>query len=215
MREENRKEILTREIIKKELKEVYLYNGLCCLRDFAAVFLCCVLLYVLVPSVFEDRINNFSETAVTIINIVVVGFIIIAIAGFAAILYCVCKFFWLLVITSKEKFDIVVDKLVDMKKMVSYNDEVLVEEVQDHKMRPRIRVFKLDIPSNKQYYYRLRFASYKEYELPEGKLYNWSQINSMNDWQIFRSADICDDFYVVVANNKPLYVYNTKFFELQ
>ena len=59
------------------------------------------------------------------------------------------------------------------------------------------------------------FEKYKEYELPEGKLYNWSSINSMNDWQIFRSADICDDFYVVVANNKPLYVYNTKFFKLQ
>ena len=185
------------------------------MRDFVAALLCCVLLYVLVPSVLENRIDNFSEIAVTIINVVVAGFIIIAIAGFAATLYCVCKFFGLLIVTSKGKFDIVVDKLVDMKKLVSYNDEVLVEEVQDHKIRPRIRIFKIDIPSNDQYYYRLYFEKYKEYELPEGKLYNWSPINSMNDWQIFRSTDVGGDFYVVVAKNKPIYVYNTKFFELQ
>ncbi len=82
---------------------------------------------MLVQSELKDRIANFSQIAVTIVNVIAIGFIIIAIIGCAATLYCMCKFFWLLIVTSKGKFDIVVDKLVDMKKLVSYNDEVLVE----------------------------------------------------------------------------------------
>ncbi len=34
MKEENRKEILTRDIIKKELKEIYLYNSLIQILQF-------------------------------------------------------------------------------------------------------------------------------------------------------------------------------------
>lgn len=214
VREEIRKETLTKEKIKKELKEVYLYNGFIHLRDFALLILCFVIVNVLGESIFEDRIANFSQVAVTLVNIMTIVFCVGFVIGCGFCLYGVFKFFGLLIMASKEKFDIVVDKLTDTKKLVSYNDEVLVEEVQDHKIRPHIRLFKWNIPSSEQYYYRLYFEKYKEYELPEGKLYNWSSINSMNDWQIFRSADICDDFYVVVANNKPLYVYNTKFFEL-
>lgn len=215
VQEEIRKEILTKGKIKKELKEIYLYNGFIHLRDFTLFILCFVLVYVLGESILRDRMANFSQVAVTLVNIMTIVFCIGFAIGFGFCLYGVFKFFNLLITVGKEKFDIVVDKLTDTKKLVSYNDEVLVEEAQDHKIRPIIRLFKFNIPSSNQYYYKLYFEKYKEYELPEGNLYNWSYINSMNDWQIFRSANIGDEFYLVVANNKPLYVYNTKYFALK
>ncbi len=216
MKEEKRKEILTRDIIKKELKEVYLYNGLIHLSHLVAYILCFLILYILGENLLEEQIANFSKIAVTIISLFNILMIIVFIVIYLTAIYGVCKFFGLLILASRNKFDIVVDTLTNSKKWISANDQVMVEEVSDHKIRPIIYLYKKrSVASAAQYYYTLCFEKYKHYDLPEGKLYNWSQINSMNDWQIFRSAEIGDEFYAVIVKNKIVYVYNTKHFEFQ
>ena len=130
-------------------------------------------------------------------------------------LYGVCKFFGLMILVSRGRFDIIVDKLVNLKKLVSAGDQVMIEEASDHKIRPKIYLYKHIVPRPKQYFYKLFFEKNNEYDLPEGKLYNWSKIHSMNDWQIFRSAEVNDEFYLITRKNKVLYVYNTKHFEVQ
>lgn len=216
MQDENKKETLTRDIIKKELKEVYLYNGLIHLSRLVACILCSVIMYILGENLLKKQIANFSEIAVTIISLFNILAIIVIVVICSTSIYGVCKFFGLMILASKNKFDIVVDKLTNTKKWVSANDQVMTEEVSDHKIRPVIYLFKKRIAASAdEYYYTFHFEKYKEYNLPEGKLYHWSQTNSMNDWQIYRSAEIGDEFYLVTVKDKVLYVYNTKHFELQ
>lgn len=216
MKEENRKEILTREIIKKELKEVYLYNGLIHLSHLVVYILCFVILYILGETLFKEHIANFSEIASTMISLFNILMIIVLGVIISISIYGVYKFLGLLFAVCKDKFDIATDKLINLKKWDHINDRVMTEEVSDHKIRPVIYLFKKRIAASAyKYYYTFHFEKHKEYNLPEGKLYHWSQTNSMNDWQIYRSAEIGDEFYTVVINNKIIYVYNNKFFELK
>lgn len=215
MEEENKKEILTRAIIKKELREVYLYNGLVHLFEMLGSILGFVIVYLCGQASFKGQIANFTQMAVTLISITTILFALVIFILWHISLYGVCKFFGLMILVSNDKFDIVVDKLVDSKKLVSTGDQVMIEEVSDHKIRPKIYLYKHIVPRPKQYFYKLFFEKCKEYDIPEGKLYNWSKTNSMNDWQIFRSAEINDDFYLITRKNKVLYVYNTKHFELK
>lgn len=216
MQEENRKETLTREIIKQELKEVYLYNGLIHLSHLVIYVLCAIVLYILGENSLKEQFANFSSIAITIISLFNILMIIVLVVIFSISIYGVCKFFGLLIAICKNKFDITTDKLINSKKWEHINDRVMTEEVSDHKMRPVIYLYKKRITgSADEYYYTFHFEKHKEYNLPEGKLYHWSQTNSMNDWQIYRSAEIGDEFYLVTVKNKVLYMYSTKHFELK
>lgn len=62
----------------------------------------------------------------------------------------------------------------------------------------------------------LIFARNKEYGIPEGVNYEWSQLYSMSDDSVYRYAEINDDFYVItVGKKKNVLAYNKKMFELK
>lgn len=220
--QETEKEILTKDIIKKELKKVYSHNFRILLLCFA--FLLFAVLFLMFVQInddggFVEYVKTLSSTRVVMMMVSSVIFALILIIFFVYLLCGICKFFKVLHCINKNKFDLISDKLTDSKKIISTIrlSQVLKEEVNDWRKWPHICVLpKIEAQlSRKNYFYKLCFEKHKEYFLPLGKLYNWSQLNNMNDWQIFRSANIGDEFYLVIANGKILYVYNTKHFELQ
>lgn len=222
MDNEIRKGVLTKDIIKKELKDVYSHNALILLLLFA--FLLFAVLFLMFVQInddggFVEYISSLSSTAAIIATVSIIIFTLILIFWFIYLLVGSYKFSKALSYINKNEFDIITDKLTDSRRMISSTrlNEVLIEELPDWRKRPYISVFpKIEAQfSRKNYFYKLCFEKHKEYYLPLGKLYNWSQINSMNDWQIFRSANIGDEFYLVVANGKVLYAYNTKHFEFK
>lgn len=222
MDNENKKEILTRDIVKKELKKVYSYNLIILLLCFA--FLLFAVLFLMFAQInddggFVEYMKTLSSTQVMIIKVSTFIFALILINFFVYFLCGICKFFKVLHCINKNKFDLISDKLTDSKKIISTIrlTQVLKEEVNDWRKWPHICVFpKIEAQLlRKNYLYKLCFEKHKEYFLPLGKLYSWSQVNNMNDWQVFRSTEIGDEFYTVVINNKIIYVYNNKFFELK
>lgn len=221
MQEEIRKEILTREIVKKELKGVYRRNFLVNFILFISILAATVFLAFVE---FSDKAPNSTKENLlphiaSVVNIVLVVLVLIGTIVTVFQGYSLYKFFSLLSTVKKEKFEIVIDKLVDSHKVVSSikMNKVCYEEITYVYKNPTVHLFpKLETElSNKRYLYKLMFEKNKEYFLPTGWLYDWSKLNGMENWRVFRAANIGEEFYVVVANNKPLYVYNTKHFELK
>ncbi len=59
------------------------------------------------------------------------------------------------------------------------------------------------------------FSKYKKYRIPTGENYSFSQKYRMNSDGIYRQADIGDEFYLVLCNNKIIMIYNRKLFEIK
>lgn len=222
MRDESRKEILTRDIIKKELKAVYWHNALILLSLFVVLLSTALfLIFVIINDNggFMEYMSTLSSTAIIVMIVTIIIFTLLLMCCFVFLLCGLYKFVKVLYCINKNKFDTKTDKLTDLKRVISNIrlNKILVEEMPEWRKRPTVCVFpEIEAQlSRKNYFYKLCFETHKEYYLPLGKLYNWSQINSMNDWQIFRSANIGDEFYLVVANGNVLYAYNTRHFELQ
>lgn len=142
---------------------------------------------------------------------------------FVFVIYSVYKFIAMIIDSNRNKFDIMTDKLVysELDGSHKYNpfEYSFAEEMELHTARkPFMYLFPRLAKDHVRGEYimrKLSFAKYKDFYLPEGKLYHWSQTNSMNDWQIYRSAEMGDEFYLVIVKDKVLYVYNTKHFNLQ
>ncbi len=222
MREETEKEILTKNTIQKELKGIYIFNILAML--VALVVLLTASLFLIFVIIGDDGgMADYIKTLSPAADIIQIGcmilFTIILVLVFTFLTFSVISFAKLLFAVKDNKFEIVTDKLTDLSRIMSNKklSEFYSEETSELGKRPFVYVLpKIETQVlRNNYFYKLCFEKYKEYFLPCGRLYSWSQINSMNDWQIFRSADIGDEFYLVTAKDKVLYVYNTKHFELQ
>lgn len=62
----------------------------------------------------------------------------------------------------------------------------------------------------------LTFGKYSEFVLPKGVYYSFSKHFAMREDEVFRTAKLEDEFYLVTDDkNEILMVYNTKFFEFQ
>ena len=219
MKEENRKEILTKETVKKELKEVYIHNALIHIPILVALTIF-FLLYLWSYSLHKADVVNYSEIGKKLFFIGNIALMIICGSVYAFVAYSVYKFIALAILAHKGKFDIVTDKLVDKEKDGGhkyYITEYELEEIPDHR-KPIVFLFpNFSIHSSKKahFIYKLQFAKHKTFYIPEGKLYRWSDKYRMEHWAVFRWAEICDDFHLVLSKNKILYVYNAKHFELQ
>ena len=62
---------------------------------------------------------------------------------------------------------------------------------------------------------RLIFSNYGEYSIPDTKNYKWSKKHCMNADSVYDYALRGDEFYLVIIDNKILYAYSTKLFELE
>ena len=66
--------------------------------------------------------------------------------------------------------------------------------------------------------YSFYFSDYGEYKIINHRYYKWSKVLVMNSERIFANAEIGDEFYLVISDDKKkeiLFTYNTKLFEYQ
>ncbi len=63
--------------------------------------------------------------------------------------------------------------------------------------------------------FSLNFKCYGTFRIPKGTNYQESKMYSMDAKGVYNYSVVGDEFYLVVIDNKILYVYNTKLFELQ
>ncbi len=219
MYEENRKEILTRDIVTKELTSVYTKN----LLIRIGLLIPFALLVILYGWLFHEegaRIDEFAQVGVSLFNIAGTVFILAVCACCFWLLYSIYKFASYLFFVKKGKFDIVIDKLVYSEKDGGHKFNVTEYELEyqpDHRI-PYVFLypqFAMHMNRNAHYLFRLQFAKHKNFYIPEGKLYRWSDKYRMEHWAVYRWTEIGDEFYLITVNGKILYVYNTKHFELQ
>ena len=209
MKEENKKEILTREKIKSELVEIYKHN--LWLRIELPLVLSLWPLFMLLCAKFPtyDIEFGFSIVVITIAYILLVLLLIYAI-------WSTMKFLLLIRKINANQFDICTDKLVNKEDSKQYkhyharhgNDQVQYEP--NHR-KPRVSAFAFE---NWQFFI-LNFKKFKKFLIPVGKLYRWSDKFRMEDWAVYRWADIGDEFYLITVKDKVQYIYNTKHFELK
>ena len=221
MKEENRKEILTREIIKKELKEVYIHNLLRRCWYIPAFVLYAFAVSWLISYHLSLK-DGYANTGVVLL-VIQYGFVIIVSAALLLFVgYNIYKFVSIIVLICKDKFDISVDKLVDKQvdgqhkySIVEYSIDEM--ELHDHRKPYVFLLPSIEIHTLKRGFIvnKLRFAKHKIYYLPEGKLYRWSDKYRMEHWAVYRWAEMGDDFYLVTIKNKVLYAYNSRHFELK
>lgn len=218
MKEENRKEFLTKNIVAKELTSVYGKNLLIRLAlSIPLVFF--TMIYSWVFSEEGSRTDEFAEVGVSLFNIAGFIFALVVFACFVYWLYSVYKFVLYLFLVKNSKFDIVVDKLVYSERDGGHKFNVTEYELEyqpDYRipyifLHPKFAMF---INKKAHYLFRLQFAKHKNFYIPEGKLYRWSDKYRMEHWAVYRWAEIGDEFYLITLKDKVLYAYNTKHFEL-
>lgn len=219
MHEENIKEILTSDNISKELTSIYIKNMLIrvgiAVPSALFVFLCFLLFRV-----EGARSEEFAHVGVLLFNIAGVVFVIAVLVFFSYLVHSIYKFASYLYCVKNKKFDIVTDKLVYSEKDGGHKFHITEYE---HENIPDYRIpyvflypqFAMHTNKNAHYLFRLQFAKHKNYFLPEGKLYRWSDKYRMEHWAVYRWAEVGDDFYLITFKGKVLYVYNTKHFELK
>lgn len=219
MKEENRKEILSRNLVMKELTSVFVKNVF--LRIGAAfLFTLFVLLYTVLFREEGARTDEFAQIGVSIFNVLGTVFILVVCACYAYLIYSIYKFALYIFMIRKNKFEIVLDKLVYSERDGGHKiniTEYELEYLPDHRIPYVFLHPKFAMYTNKKahYLFRLQFAKHKNFYIPEGKLYRWSDKYRMEHWAVYRWAEIGDEFYLITVNGKVLYVYNTKHFELQ
>lgn len=177
MREDDKKEVLTRAAIRRDLREIYKGGIWSCIRYEIIVLIAYVALF--------SWFKIFSIQNTLIFNIVI---IILFLLGVIYIALFVHKIH----LVQKDKYYILSDTLVG---------------VEDKNDIPHMFLYKL---------YRLHFASYGVFEIPDGENYKWSLKHKMNDKDIFNYSNANDSFYLITMKDKKkiLVVYNKKLFEL-
>ena len=221
MREENRKETLTREIIKKELKEIYIHNLI--LRLWGIPLL--IFLGLGITWMINYHLSLKDGYADTGKALLIIQFCIVAIIGiwaFSSVIYIMYKFISLIVLISKNEFDVVIDRLVDKEKSGTHKYTITEYSIDEMELSDYRKPYVLLFPDFAINHYKrsyvvnkLRFSKRKWFYIPEGKLYRWSEKYKMEHWAVYRWAEIDDEFYLITVKNKVLYVYNTKHFELK
>lgn len=196
MREEIRKEILTREIIKKDTKSFLRYN-IANYFLYAVLFSCVVLVWHLVFT-FSDISKQKLLISTLIAIVVIVAIFSVAIVRFVKML---CKL-------KNNRFNIVIDKAYDIR--------------DAYRLRGRtgggmaILAAKPILPF---WIFRgpidLYFTKHKKYIFPLGTHYNFSNINKFDYYQMVSSSEIGDEFYLLIIDNRIVEIYNTKLFELR
>lgn len=190
MKEENKKEVLTNEIIKRELKTIYLLNRK---WDIAS----CVLLGIVVIWSFSVFVP-FDDLEYALIPSFLLCFFII---------WSLYIFFKIKKTLSKIQnggIQITIDALMEC-------EENLLRSLPTNKPYSEFySYFTTKSP------YHLRFQRLGTYTVPNGKNYRYCKMYDMQPKGVYNYSNVGDDFYVVtMGSNEILLAYNTKLFELQ
>lgn len=187
MKKENKKEALTKEIIKKEIKDI-------CVNSIKSdVFL--IILFLLLI-VFSSLLYAYHST---------VGCLIFCVALLLPLLLRIVFGFVFLIkillLTQKEKFNITKEKLNNKQ-----SAEKRTTPIRDKAFLIKPWVFPADP-------YWLFFPTGK-YGIPIGMNYLWSSSYTMDQLGVFRSSNVGDEFFLVIISNRIILAYNSEFFEL-
>lgn len=188
MKEENKKEILTREKIKKEVRYQSIREvAMAIVLPFLILFLILILKLLDSDLVTSGAISSDKFGLTVIIILLSILFLIFV--------FVVVKNSNIIFSVQKDKYQIVKDRLINLQ---SGSGNIPSTSVTFY--RP----------------YRLYFSIKKrKYNIPSGKNYRWSKDFCMYDYNVFNSSTVGDEFYLIIINNKVIYAYNSKFFELQ
>ena len=194
MREENKKEILTREIIKSEIKNISKDTMLSTIPLFVlSVFLLGLLILL-----------NKSKIGSSLGIMFFVFFGLVFIFAICTIIYQLLYSISAYNAAKNDAINIVVDKLLNKNDIpLYYKPYALIKTT----FNISLLTFGRKV---------MCFGLNKIYNVPIGKNYAWSEKNSMDYKGVCRSSQVGDEFYLaVVENKKVILAYNTKFFELQ
>lgn len=188
MREESRKEILTRGCVKTDIKNS-------CVNDIKIVSIRFLPFFMFA---FFGLIILLMVKAEVMAILSMCAFMLIAIVTW---LVFTRKSLKLIQKANKNHFEIATDDLCGCEEKHG------IEKLFAYEYHIRLA---LNRP------YRLFFMNYGEYRIPKKENYRWSDIHHMYDKDVFNYAVTHDKYYLAVIDNKEIVmVYNTKLFELQ
>lgn len=195
MNEENRKEILTRDIIKKDVKSILIYNVFMMLFYSALFWFFAFLIYSICMMGSPEDVSLLKADLIFIVT-----FMVLSIPFFVESIYCII----LLVAFKRNSFNITTDKVYDKKV-----NKWLARKGSAEPQKPILSfgVFKTGLT--------LCFEKHKKYAIATGGHYGFSSVNKMQYTQQFGSTDIGNEFYLAKVDDRIIEIYNTKFFELQ
>lgn len=191
MQEENRKEVLTNEIIKRELRTIYLLNRK---WDIAA----CVLFGIVAIWSFSV-VMSLDDFEYILIPLFFLAFFIVQ------LLYNVFKIKKTLSRIQNGGVAIIKDTLMECEEKLSSSLPTL---------KPYSEFYSyLTMKSP----YHLRFQCFGTYTIPSGRNYRYCKMYDMEPRGVYNYSNVGDDFYIVtlLGSNEILLAYNTKLFELQ
>ena len=166
------KQTLKKEHIEQDIKKEFRYIIFMCII-FIPVFMAC--LYVAILAIRKRGFFFLTILLLVVTLIILFGFVATLIISINAYVH------------RKEKYTIVIDRLVDARWIGSY--------------KHRAFYFFFAVQGKKQ------IVDTKTY-------YRWSECYNMIGDEVIRSSRIGEDFYLVLVNKRIVCVYNIKMFEL-
>ena len=186
MKEENRKEILIKETIIKDAKNI------------ATSKYMLPMILVLFGVVIEIIVMySFGLTYTENILVLLVSLFVL--------LFVIFKYAKVVAKISNDEIVITKDVLISCEDGCDQSITTVT--------RPVGTAF-LNLFSNESKF-ALNFKCYGTFRIPKGVNYQESKMYSMDAKGVYNYSVVGDEFYLVVIDNKILYVYNTKLFELQ
>ena len=191
--EEISREVITRDILKKDAKSILVYSV------FRNIFVCLALMLALLP--FYMVYYYLSNVPTIKVNIV---FGAIGLAIGIPFVIIIIRCIKMLLLLKKDNFNVVIEKVCNKE-----TNWWLTRKSEVPTRKPFISwgMFKTGLI--------LCFEKHKKYNIIVGEHYNFSDINQMMYLQQYWSAEIGDKFYLFIVNKRIIEIYNTKHFELK
>lgn len=182
-----KKQVLTKEKIKNEVR----YQAL---REIVMGMVIPILILVLIFILKLLDSDLVTSGAISSDKFGLTAIIILLSILFLIFVFVIVKNLNQIFSVQNNKFQIVKDRLINSKSGVGPVPSTTITFYQP---------YKLYFSANK-----------RKYNIPSGKNYKWSKEFCMQDYNVFNSSTIGDEFYLVIINNKTIAsVYNTKFFD--
>lgn len=185
-----KKETLTTDIIKREIKAI-------CLKDIKTIIAGIIILTVFIFAMIALTSALMNSLMLEVFRKKVIMTFIYVVYAIGLGIYVTLLIKKLKLLSSKN-IQIVTDKLVS-------NEDNLLH-----------MLFYRRTWGNKLYY--LNFARYGCYCIPDSvtqKNYEWSELYCMSANGVYNYSNIGDEFYLVLYGKKIILAYNTKLFELK
>lgn len=195
LKKEDHREIISYEIISKDLSKKFFYHFYWSVAAFVIVSLFHYGIVKMLQHYLNKNDVEYDNYLALIFNLIL-G--ILVAVSFAMVLFLLIK----IINIKRNNFLVHTDTLVNADERKYEFDLDSRKERFDHLYFARFGVF---------------FIYYDQYKMFHRYIYPWSKNYSMNALSLFRSSNIGDDFYVVtIGRSKKIWqIYNKKMFVLK